>query len=169
MTGKKTLERVDEYIYLGQTVSTNPVFNREIKRRIGMGWTAFRKHGDIVNSNLPLSLKRKVCNQCILPVLTYGLEAWHLTNEQEQKLRSAQRGMERKILSITWRDRKRATWLREQTKVENILMTIKKKKWSWVGNIMHRTYNRWTKKISGMATKELQEKLPGQAVNRVER
>ncbi len=83
-----------------------------------------------MNNNLPLSLKRKVYNQCILPVLTYGSKTWHLTKEQEQKLRSAQRGMERKMLGITWRDRKRATWIREQTKVEDILMTIKKKKCS---------------------------------------
>ncbi len=100
------------------------------------------------NNNLPLSLKRKVYNQCILPILTYGSETWHLTKEQERKLRSAQRGMEMKILGITWRDRKQTTWIREQTKVEDILMTIKKKKWFWAGHITGRTDNRWTKKVT---------------------
>ncbi len=52
-----------------------------------------------------------------------------------------------KMLGITWRDRKRATWIREQTKVEDILMTIKKKKWSWAGHIMRRT-NKWTKRVT---------------------
>ncbi len=52
------------------------------------------------------------------------------------------------MLGITWRDRKRATWIREQTKVKDILMTIKKKKWSWAGHIMHRTDNRWTKRVT---------------------
>ncbi len=66
--------------------------------------------------------RNKAYNHCILPVLTYGLGTWHLTQEQERKLRSAQRRMERKMLGITW--------IREQTKVEDILMTIKKKKWS---------------------------------------
>ncbi len=75
MIGNETLKRVEIYIYLGQTVSANPAHDREIKRRIGMGWTAYRKqHRDIVNNNLPLSLKRKVYNQCILPVITYGSE-----------------------------------------------------------------------------------------------
>ncbi len=54
--------------------------------------------------------------------------------------------MERKIPGVTWRDRKRATWIREQTKAEDIFTTIKMKKWSWAGHIMRRTGNRWTKK-----------------------
>ncbi len=101
-----------------------------------------------MNSNLPLSLKRKIYNQCILPVLTYGSETWHLTKEQERKLRSAQRRMERKMFGITWRDMKRTIWIREQTKVEDILMTIEKKKWSWEGHIMRKTDNRWTKRVT---------------------
>ncbi len=47
---------VKEYIYMGQSISANPSQDKEIKRRTGVGWTAFGKHGDIVNSNLPLSL-----------------------------------------------------------------------------------------------------------------
>ncbi len=83
-----------------------------------------------MNNNLPLFLKRKINNQCILSVLRYGSETWRLTKELERKLRSAQRGMERKMLGITWRDRKRALWIREQTKVEDMLMTVKNKKWT---------------------------------------
>ncbi|XP_069989510.1 uncharacterized protein [Penaeus vannamei] len=47
----------------------------------------------------------------------------------ERKLKSAQRGMERSMVGINLRDRKRATWIREQTKVEDIIGSIKKKKW----------------------------------------
>ncbi len=101
-----------------------------------------------MNSNFPLSLKRKVYNQCILPVLTYGSETWRLTKELERKLRSAQRGMERRMLGITLRDRKQASWNREQTKVEDILMTIKNKKWIWGGHIMRRRDNRWTTRVT---------------------
>ncbi len=56
------------------------------------------------------------------------------------------------MLGITWRDRKQAIWIREQTEVEDILMTIKKKikklKWLWAGHIMRRTDNRWTKRVT---------------------
>ena len=72
--GDEVLECVDEYVYLGQTVQTTPGHDYEIKRRIGMGWSAFGKQSNIMKSNLPISLKRKVYNQCVLPVLTYGSE-----------------------------------------------------------------------------------------------
>ncbi len=87
MIGNKALELLEEYTYLGQMVSGNPVHEKEIRRRIGKGWSAFSKQNLVMNSNLPLSLKRKVYNQCILPVLTYGLETWRLTKELERKLR----------------------------------------------------------------------------------
>ncbi len=63
-----------EYTYLGQMVSANPAHEKEVRRRIGLGWSNFGKQNLVMNSNLPLSLKRKVYNQCILPVLTYGSE-----------------------------------------------------------------------------------------------
>ena len=138
------IEAVQEYAYLGQIIKANPDSSCEIKRRIGMGWSAFGKQSSIMKSRLPLSLKRKVYNQCILPVLTYGSETWSITKNLERKLRSAQRGMERIMLGITWRDRKRASWIREQTKVEDILTTIKKRKWSWAGHVMRMEDNRWT-------------------------
>ncbi len=45
------------------------------------------------------------------------------------------------MLGITWRDRKRSSWTREQA-------TIRKKKWTWEGHIMHRTDNRWTAEVT---------------------
>ena len=42
------------------------------------------------------------------------------------------------MLGITWRDRKRVSWIMEQTKVEDILTTIEIKKWTWAGHVMRR-------------------------------
>ncbi len=148
MIGNEALELVEEYTYLGQMVIANPAHEKEIRKRIGMGWSAFGKHNLVMNSNLPLSMKRKVYNQCIIPVLTYGLETWRLTKELERKLRSAQRGMKRKMLGITWRDRKRASWIRELTKVEDILVKIKNEKWKWVGHVMETSDNRRTTRVT---------------------
>ncbi len=147
MIENEALELMKEYTYLGQMVSANPVHEKEIRRRIGVGWSAFGKENLVMNSNLPLSRKRKVYNQCIRPFLTYGSETWRLTKESERKLRRAQRGMERRMLGITWRDKRLTSWVREQTKVEDILMTVKNKKWIWAGHVMRRRDNRWTTRV----------------------
>ncbi len=76
----------------------NSAHEKETKRTIGMGWCTLGIHGDIMRSNLPLFFKRKVCNHCVLPLLTYSSETWHLTKEQERKLRIAHKEMGKKCL-----------------------------------------------------------------------
>ena len=140
----EALEVVDEYVYLGQLIQTNTSFETEIKRRIKLGWSAFGRQNNILRGSLPLCLKRKVFNQCVLPVMTYGSETWITILETERKLTSTQRAMERLMLGVTLRDKKKASEIREQTKVEDIIQSIKKKKWQWVGHVYRRQDNRWT-------------------------
>ncbi len=63
---------------------------------------------------------------CILFFLTYGAETWSLTKYLEMKLTGAQKGMERKCW-VYYADRKRALLVWQQTKVEVIAVTKKKK------------------------------------------
>lgn len=44
----------------------------------------------------------------------------------ERKLKSAHRGMGRIMLGVIWREKKGASWMREQTSVEDIITAIKK-------------------------------------------
>lgn len=55
----KTLDQVEEYNYLGQMASADPNHEREIPRRIGMGWEGVGKHSHTMKSKPPVSLKRK--------------------------------------------------------------------------------------------------------------
>ncbi len=104
-------------------------------------------NSNIMNSNLPHSIKRKVFSWCALPVLTHGADTWRRIKGLERKLISAEKGNERKMLGITWSDRKRASLIKEQAKLEHILLTVKKRKWAWAGHVMRRTDNRWTTNV----------------------
>ena len=84
------------------------------------GCNAFDRQHNVMKSNLSLSLKRKVYDQCILSVPAYGSETWSLTKDLERKIQSVQRGMMQITLGITWRDKKRASWIRKQTKIEDM-------------------------------------------------
>ena len=144
------IEIVQQYIYLGQLIKLDSISkDEEIKRRITMGWQSFGRASSILkNQDIPICLKRQVYDQCITPTVTYGAETWNLTKKQALKLRTMQRAHERVMLNITWRDRKTAKWIREQTKVRDILVTINNLKWSWAGHLARRTDNRWTTKIT---------------------
>lgn len=51
------------------------------------------------------------------------------------------------MLGITRRDRKRASWIKKQTKVQDIPMTINSNKWAWL-DFMRSAGNRWTARIT---------------------
>ena len=82
----ETLEIVEEYNYLGQILKLTRDNEHEIKRRITLGWKAFGRQSEIMKSSLPIWLKRKVYNQCVLPTMIYGSETWKPTKPMENKL-----------------------------------------------------------------------------------
>ena len=87
---------------------------------------------------------------CILPVLTYGAETLPLTKASENKLRIAQRAMERSMLGISLRDKITNQWIRQQTKIVDVMERISSLKWNWAGHIARMTNDRWTKTKTNM-------------------
>ena len=126
------IENVEGYVYLGQRYSLKEKNqDKEIQRIIMAGWAAYAKHRDIFKSNLAICLKIQVYNSCVLPAMTYGTETWTLTNQAQNKLAAAQTKMERSMLNITYKDRKTNIWVREKTKVIDIISNVRKMKWSY--------------------------------------
>ena len=141
----KTIEKVDHYTYLVKNISLENETSGEVKRRIQLSWAKFGKLGFIFrDKDLPLSLKKPIFNQCIIPVLSYGSETWTTTKKLEKKLRVTERAMERIMVGVTRKDRVRNTDLRERTKVRDIIQDIKTKQWRWAGHLARRQDNRWT-------------------------
>ncbi|PZC74016.1 hypothetical protein B5X24_HaOG208430 [Helicoverpa armigera] len=146
--GSSVLEVVDSYIYLGQVVQLGRSnFEKEVNRRIQLGWAAFGKLRNVFSSDIPQYLKTKVFNQCVLPVMTYGTETWSLTIGLISKLKVAQRAMERAMLGVSLRDRIRNEEIRRRTKVTDIAHRISKLKWQWAGHIARRADGRWGRKV----------------------
>ena len=71
----KAIEEVEKYIYLGKTVSRDGDLMPEIKRRTTLGWAAFNKVDNIMRSRkASMQIKKKVFNEYVLPIMTYGSE-----------------------------------------------------------------------------------------------
>ena len=120
-----------------------------MNRRIQLAWVKFGKLSFIFrDEELPISLKWKLFNQCIIHVLSYGAETWTTTKKLEKKLRVTERAMERILIGVTRRDRVRNQDLRNKTRVKDILQEIKSKKWRWAGHLARRKDDRWTHKLT---------------------
>jgi len=143
------VEKVDEYKYLGQTLKMSNCTYEEVLRRIKAGWSCFGRHRDILcNKNIPMTWRKRVFNQCVLPTMTYGAETWTTTKKLETKLKTAQRAMERSMLHISLRDKIRCTEIRKRTGVKDIIEKIKEAKWRWAGHVARMDDNRWTRRIT---------------------
>ena len=66
----------------------------------------------------------------------------------KQKLITAQRAMERRMLNITIGDKVRNSDIRKQDKVSDIMVKIKEAKWRLTGHEIRRDDNRWTKRVT---------------------
>ena len=133
------------------------------------------EHRGIFKSNLAICLKRQVYNSCVLPAMTYyGAETGTLTKQAQNTLAAAQTNMERSrpMLNITYKDRKTNIWVREGTKVIDIVNIVRKMKWSWAGHINRLKDDRWTSRVTTwrkkktMEASQAVERRPGQILER---
>lgn len=144
------IENVDSYIYLGHTLKLGKENqDAEIDRRIRLAWQAFGKLSFILKSRtFPIKLKAKIFDSCVLPVLAYGVETTTFTRKTINKLEVTERAMERRMLNITIRDRKRNEWIRQQTNVSDIIEKASRQKWNWAGHVVRMVDERWTNRIT---------------------
>ena len=87
-TDSISFERVEEFRYLGTTLSYQNSFQGEIKSRMKSGNASFHLLQNILSfSLLSKHLKFKIYRTIILPVILYGFETWLLTLREERRLR----------------------------------------------------------------------------------
>lgn len=89
-----------------------------------MGWAGYWKLRHIFESVIPQSLKTKVYNQCVLPIMTDGAETWTLTIGLVQKLKVTQRTMESAMLGVFLYDTIRNEVTRQRTGITDIARRI---------------------------------------------
>ena len=83
-----TFERVEEFKYLGTTLTIQNSIREEIKSRVRSGNACYLSVQNLLSSRLlSRKLKIKIYRSIILPVILYGCEAWSLTLREERKLR----------------------------------------------------------------------------------
>ena len=64
---------------------------------------------------LPISLKKQVRDQCVLPTMTFGCQTWSLSKQLTNKLRTAQIAMGRKMLNVKLQEKIPRSEIRKRT------------------------------------------------------
>ena len=93
-----TCEGVTEFIYLGTLISNDNSVQKEIQRRIWAGnRTYFAAISLFRNRLLSRATKIRLYKTLIRPVVTYGVETWTMTKNEEQALLIFERKIFRRI------------------------------------------------------------------------
>ena len=80
-----TFERVEEFKYLGTTLTNQNSIAEEIKGRLKSGNACYHSVQNLLSSRLvSKNVKIKIYGIIILPVVLYGCETWSLTLREER-------------------------------------------------------------------------------------
>jgi hypothetical protein len=93
-----SIERVEEFKYLGMMLTDQNSIQEEIKSRLKLGNTCYHLVQNLLSSRLLFkNLKIKIYRTIILPVVLYGCETWSLTLREKRRLRVFENKVLRKV------------------------------------------------------------------------
>ena len=84
-------------------------------------------------------------NQSVLPTMTCGWQTWSLNKQLTNRLKTALRTMERKMLNLKLQDKVPCSKIRKRTKMVDITQYTLKQKLKCARHIARMKDNRWTK------------------------
>jgi len=136
-------ERVEEFNYLGTTLTGQNSIADEIKSRLKSGNACCHSVQNRLTSKLlSKNLKIKIYRTVILPVVLYGCETWWLTLREERELRVFEKMVLRRIFG-TGSDEVTGEWrrlhneeLNELFPSPNIVWVIKSRRMRWPGHVV---------------------------------
>ena len=96
-----TFDRVEDFKYLGTTLTNQNSIAEEIKSRLKSGKACYHSVQNLLSSRLlSKNLKMKIYRTIIFPVVLYGCGTWSLTPREERKLRFFENMVLRRILDL---------------------------------------------------------------------
>ena len=135
--GDDTLEVVDNFTYLGSTISSRLNLDTELNSRIGKASTAMARLSKRVweNNMLTINTKTKVYQACVLSTLMYGSESWSLYTRQERRLNSFHQRCLRRILGITWQNHVSNKEVLDKAGIPSMFALLSQRRFRWLGHV----------------------------------
>uniref|UniRef100_A0A8D9FJ87 Craniofacial development protein 2 n=1 Tax=Cacopsylla melanoneura TaxID=428564 RepID=A0A8D9FJ87_9HEMI len=142
--GSETLEQVTSYQYLGALIHNDGRCIKEIKKRIGMGKSAFWVHKEMMRRNISKGTKLRLLKTYVYSVMSYGCESWTLDETTSKRITSFENWCYRRMLKISWKDKVTNTEVlrRIGKRKFELLKIVKQRKLAYAGHVMRESSGR---------------------------
>ena len=131
------LEVVENFTYLGSTISNSLSIDVEVNSRIAKAIAVMAKLNQRVwnNSSLTEKTRMHVFQACVLSTLLYGSESWTIYARHEKKLNSSHQRCLRRILHIKWQDKISNKEVLERANMRSIYTILCERRLHWLGHV----------------------------------
>ena len=131
------LDVVEQFTYLGSTITDNLSLDTEIDRRIGKAATTLARLTSRVwtNPRLTVETKMVIYNACVVSTLMYSSETWTTYARQEKRLNSFHLRSICRIQGISWQDRVSNTEVLTQAYLLSMFTLLKQRRLFWLGHV----------------------------------
>lgn len=132
-----TLKNVNEFRYLGCTISNDAKLDKEIDNRLAKANSAFGRLRTRVwqNRNIKNTTKILLYRAVVLSTLLYGSESWVIYRRHLKLLERFHQRCLRSILRISWTDFVTNIDVLERSKMTSIEATLLKTHLRWAGHV----------------------------------
>ena len=131
------LDAVQQFTYLGSTVTDNLSLDTEINHRIGKAATTLARLTTRVWTNPKLTRRTKmaVYSACVISTLLYASETWTTYAKQERRLKTVHMRSLRHILGISWQDRVTNADVLSRAGLSTLYTLLRQSRLRWLGHV----------------------------------
>ena len=153
----KVITRVDQVKYLGSMITTDSSSTKDICARLAI---ARRATLDLTRvwkaKGISLDLKKRLVKALVWSIASYGCESWSLKKSDEGKLTAFEMWVWRRMLRISWTERRTNQAVRDQIQVPEeagLLQQIRRRKIA--------KYGHWKRRPESIVTATIEGEVEG--------
>lgn len=136
--GRKEIEQVESFVYLGQLITSDGKNEKEILRRISIARCTFLQMSkSLCCRDIKLDTRQRILRCYIWPTLLYGAETWTISKTMIRKITAFEMWSYRKMLKIPWTEKvTNAEVLNRMETTPQLERTIKTRTLKYFGHVM---------------------------------
>ena len=130
------VKQVNRFKYLGYSITSDGKCISEVQKRIATAKATFKQLSPVMtNRNIANTTKFRILKAYVWSVLLYGCECWTINNSIKKKLEATEMWFFRRILKISWKEKRTNQEVLEMTKMKrSLLNTIRKRQMKFFGH-----------------------------------